>query len=100
QDRVHEAGLALDATVLLGIPQLDTVPLVGRRCNAGGVDIRERCEDLLERALVFAANVRYRDNRVAIIQEGGKGNRRIQRASVLLELLAVIGDDLVTWHRS
>jgi len=37
--------------------------------------------------------VRYRDDRVARIQERGEGNRRIQCASILLEPLAVIGDD-------
>jgi hypothetical protein len=37
--------------------QLDDVSLVGRRRYAGGVDIRERSQDLLERSLVPLADV-------------------------------------------
>ena len=57
QDRVHEAHLPLDATIVLDITQLDDVTLVGLRRYTGGVDIREGPEDLLDRALVPPADV-------------------------------------------
>ena len=57
QDRVHEARLLLDASILVEITQLDDVPLVGRRRYTGGVDIREGPEDLLDRTLVPPADV-------------------------------------------
>jgi hypothetical protein len=57
QDRIHEARLPLDAAVVPEIAQLGTVPLVGRRRNAGGVDVREGRQDLLDRTLVLPANV-------------------------------------------
>ena len=57
QDRVHEARLPLDATILVDITQLDHVPLVGPRRYTGGVDIREGPQDLLDRTLVPPADV-------------------------------------------
>jgi hypothetical protein len=57
QDRVHEARLPLDATILVDITQLDHVPLVGRRRYTGGVDIRKGSQDLLDRTLVPPADV-------------------------------------------
>src|SRR3954447_3232958 len=57
QDRVHEAQLPLDATVVLDVAQLDHVPLVGLRRYAHGVDIREGPEDLLDRPLVLPADM-------------------------------------------
>jgi hypothetical protein len=100
QDRVHKAHLPLDPAVLLDITQLDDVALVGRRRYAGGVDVRERPEDLLDRPLVLPADVRYRDDRVTGIQQSRQGHRRIQRASVLLEPLAGMGHDLVAGDRA
>ena len=46
-----------DATILVDITQLDNIPLVGQRRDTGGVDIREASQDLLDRALVPAADV-------------------------------------------
>src|SRR6185369_3577682 len=57
KDWVHEARLPLDATILVEVTQLDHVPLVGLRRYAGGVDIREGPQDLLDRPFVLPADV-------------------------------------------
>jgi len=100
QDRVHEAHLPLDPLVVGDVTQLDHVPLVGLRRYPGGVDIGKGREDLLDRALVLPADVGYRHDRVADIQQSRQRNRRVQRTSVLLEPLTGVRHDLVAGDRA
>src|SRR4029077_17605806 len=94
------APLPLPPTVVLDITQLDDIPLISRRRYTGSVDIRERPEDLLDRALISPAHVRHREDHVARIQQSRQGNRRIQHAPVLLEPLTGMGHDLIARDRA
>ena len=99
-DRVHEARLSLHPAVVLDITQLDDIPLISRRRYTGSVDIRERPENLLDRALILPAHVRHREDHVARIQQSRQGNRRIQHAPVLLEPLTSMGHDPIARDRT
>jgi len=97
-DRVHEARLLLDSSVLVEELQTNDISLVRFRADEVGLDIRTPTQYLLDGSVIHLSYVGHRDDRTFFAQQPRKTDGRMHGATVLLNHFPMVSGDVVSGY--